>query len=253
MCQGNNVFLFENHGDHAAHETIFAEGKQLDEITKAGIGVVIENKEYDNIRQRAKESHAAYTSKRLAIRDSEDPRHTDDTKRYDMNKLDEEYEAGSREIAIEWENKREEFLEAAQQRAVTATVAVSDEDKLTASQFATRAMLDISTSIGDTQRGFVSKLTKNIGRLTDAQKVALQPHILDITRLIEDEHHARTVVGAVQKLRNQDLLADKVARGIPRSVLIEYQQARRILDGDNVATKFTTPGMRRDRHEADRA
>src|SRR5699024_4295370 len=102
----------------------------------------------------------------------------------------------------------------AKTRAARATVKVSENDKLTAEQFATRARLSLASSFDDDKSLVLDGIIDDIALLTDEQRTALQSQISTIAGGLEAKDKRR-LIQAVQDVRNEALLALNVASQLP--------------------------------------
>src|SRR5699024_12285238 len=100
-----------------------------------------------------------------------------------------------------------------------ASVRLTDKDKLTAEQFATRASLELAGAYEQDKSKTVKRIVDDIRLLTDEQRTALQANASQLLVNIDDVKDKRKLINAMQEVRNPDLLALEVANQLPRTVL----------------------------------
>lgn len=197
---------------------------KADELINAGKAVKLELPELERYEKAAADIYDEYMAKVKQIKQSDNPIYTDEVKAYELARLKEEYEQKSAEIEEEYQKYRKQAIEDAKVKAARAVVKITEADKLTAEQFANRAILSLA---GAADKGAALKrIADDISLLTDEQKTALQGEIVRVLEQVGDDYYAdkQAVIAAVQDVRNPDLLAYEVAKQLPHSVLFKQRQ-----------------------------
>src|SRR5699024_1289256 len=125
-------------------------------------------------------------------------------------KLDETYDAETAQLAQDYSQWRKAQQADAKKRAARAVVKVTKDDEQVASQFVTRASLDLATASDDDKGNIVSKIVRDIEHLSDGERTAMQANISGLLSGL-DSTQRNMLVSAAQDVRNGDLLAAKVA------------------------------------------
>src|SRR5699024_4820884 len=134
---------------------------------------------------------------------------------YELDRLEQEYRKQSQEVEEAYQAYRKQSLEDAKVRAAQASVKLTDKDKLTAEQFATRASLELVGAYEQDKSVTVARIVDDIRLLTDEQRTALQANASQLLANIDDVKDKRKLIDAMQEVRNPDLLALEVARQLP--------------------------------------
>src|SRR5699024_11221318 len=116
------------------------------------------------------------------FKESDNPLYTDEVKEYEIQKLNEEYEQATSQLAVEYSAWRATQVEEAKQKAARSFVKVSDKDKQLAEQLAARYSLRIASDGQDAAHAIAGE----IALLGDSERVALQTHIGGILASIEN-------------------------------------------------------------------
>lgn len=174
--------------------------------------------ELERFEQKASDLYKTYQSQVDRIKKSDNPIYTEEIREYELNRLKEEYEKQAEEVEREYAEYRATRREEARKQAAQATIKVTDDDRLVADQFATRASLNLATA--HDKAVVLKQIAEDIALLTDEQKTALQREIGGVLASVSEEHMSdkRAVISAVQDVRNSDLLAYEVAKQLPVSV-----------------------------------
>lgn len=197
---------------------------KADELINAGKAVKLDLQELENFEKQASDVYDEYVTKVKQIKQSDNPIYSDEVKSYELARLKQEYEEKSAAIEAEYLAYREKAIEEAKVRAARAVVEVTEADKLTAEQFANRAILSLA---GAADKGAALKrIADDIALLTDEQKTALQSEIVRVLEQVGDDYYTdkQAVIAAVQDVRNPDLLAYEVAKQLPHTVLSKQRQ-----------------------------
>lgn len=196
--------------------------ENAEELIGSGRAVELSLPELDKYAREADELHDSFIRRRDNIKDSNNPLYTDEVKQYEIDKLEAEYREKSAEVEEQYTAYRKEQLEKTRVRAAQATIDITDADKLTASQFATRAALELAST---SKKGDVLKRIENeVGLLTDGQRVALQSEMVGLLAGVDDnEQGKKSLIAAVQKVKNEDKLSYIIAQQLPHSVLTKQR------------------------------
>lgn len=202
---------------------------KAEQLIGAGKAVKLELTELDNYEKQASDIYDTYQKEVERIKNSDNPIFTGEVKEYELNRLKEDYEQKSAEVEQQYIDYRNKALQDAKVKAAQATVKVSDADKLTAEQFATRATLSIASASNTSEA--LKQIADDIALLTDEQKTALQGEIVRVLSTVDDDYHKdkQAIISAVQDIRNSDLLAYEVAKQLPHTVLTK-QRIKRIAE-----------------------
>lgn len=212
---------------------------KADELINAGKAVKLELPELERLEKQASDIYDEYMAKVKQIKTSDNPIYNDAVKAYELERLKKEYEEKSQEIEEEYQEYRKKAIEDAKVRAARAVVKVTEADKLTAEQFANRAILSLA---GAADKGAaLKKIADDINLLTDEQKTALQSEIVRVLEQVSDDYYTdkQAVISAVQDVRNPDLLAYEVAKQLPHTVLSKQRQRAIIEQVVNEPTAMT--------------
>src|SRR5699024_1907598 len=123
--------------------------------------------ELDEFERKASELHAEYKKQVERINATDDPRMTDEVKSWEIGKLDETYDAETAQLAQDYAQWRQAQQEDAKKRAARAVVNVTKDDEQVASQFVTRASLNLATASDDEKSVIVNQIVKDIAHLSD--------------------------------------------------------------------------------------
>lgn len=213
------IFNYETNRIESASEVANAE-----ELVRSGKAVELRLPELDQYEREASEIHDTFKKKKEDIKNSENPLFTEDVKKYEIEKLEAEYREKSKEVEEKYLEYRNEQIKKARVRAAQATIDVTEADRLTASQFATRAALKLAST---SEKGDALKRIENeVGLLTDGQRVALQSEILGVLASVDDTEYSldkKNLIAAVQKVKNEDKLSYVIAQQLPHTVLTKQR------------------------------
>lgn len=202
---------------------------EANELIDAGKAVKLELPELERLEKQASDIYDEYMAKVKQIKQSNNPIYNDAVKAYELERLKKEYEEKSAAIEAEYQEYRKKALEEAKIKAARAVVKVTEDDKLTAEQFANRAMLSLAGTAD--KSAALKQIAEDISLLTDEQKTALQSEIVRVLEQVSDDYYSgkQAVIAAVQDVRNPDLLAYEVAKQLPYTVLSK-QRRRAIVE-----------------------
>lgn len=236
--------------DYESKKVIEMDGQvRANELIDAGKAIKLDLPELERYEKAASDIYDEYTAKVKQIKESDNPIYTDEVKAYELERLKKEYEEKSQEIEAEYLAYREKAIQDAKVKAARATVKVSDADKLTAEQFATRAMLSLASAADKSVA--LKQIADDISLLTDEQKTALQSEIVRVLSTVDEDYYTgkQTVIAAVQDVRNPDLLAYEVAKQLPHTVLTK-QRIKSIAESVvNESSAMTGGGIDREFYE----
>lgn len=212
---------------------------KAEELINSGKAVSLQLPELDNFEKTANDIYETYRKQSEAIKNNDNPLYTPEVKTYELEKLEADYRAKSAEVEKEYLAYRDKHREETRIRAAQAVVTVTDKDKLTASQFATRANLELAAT--HDKGAALKKITDEIALLTDGQRTALQSEILGVLTNVDDGEYAsekRSVISAVQSVKNEDILAHSVATQLPHTVLTKqnmYDVVSKVVSESNTS------------------
>lgn len=237
------LFSFED------KKVIYEDQLKADELINSGKAVKLELPELENFEKQASDVYDEYIAKVEQIKTSDNPIYTDEVKAYELERLKKEYEEKSQEIEAEYLAYRDKAIEDAKVRAAQATINVTDKDRLTAEQFATRAMLNLASA--SDKSAALKRIADDINLLTDEQKTALQSQIVDVLNSVDNDYYPgkQAVIAAVQDVRNEDLLAYEVAKQLPHTVLTKQRQRAIVEQVVNEPSAMTGGGIDREFYE----
>lgn len=222
---------------------------KAEELISGGNAVELQLPELERFEKQANDLYETYRNQVERIKKSDNPIYTEEVREYEMNRLKEEYEQKAEQVEQEYAAYRAKQQEEARKRAVQATINVSDKDRLTAEQFATRASLSLAAT--QEKEAALKQIADDIKLLSDEQKTALQKEIGGVLASVSDDHSIAKmgVISAVQDIRNGDLLAYEVAKQLPISVKPIAQRHREIADQVVRESNSQTSGMDREFYE----
>lgn len=193
---------------------------KANELIDAGKAVKLDLPELNEFKKKADDIHETYKKQVERIKESPNPLLQDEKVRaYELDRLEQEYRKQSQEIEEAYQAYRKKALEEAKVRAAQASVKLTEKDKLTAEQFATRASLTLAGAYEQEKSEAVDKIVDDIRLLTDEQRTALQGQAGRLLANVDDTNDRRKLINAMQEVRNPDLLAVEVAKQLPHSVL----------------------------------
>src|SRR5699024_9559282 len=88
--------------------------------------------------------HNEYEAKVARIKENDNPLYTDEVKEYEIQKLRDEYEQATTDLADSYSQWRATQVEEAKQKAARSFVKVSEKDKQLAEQLAARYSLQVA-------------------------------------------------------------------------------------------------------------
>lgn len=191
-----------------------------EELINSGKAVELQLPELDRFEQAADEIYETFRKQSESIKANPSPIYTEEVKKYELAKLEAEYRAKSAQVEEEYNAYRKERQEKARIQAAQATVNVTEKDRLTAEQFATRASLELASSSDKSVA--LKRIVDDMALLSDSQRVAMQSQILPVLANVDDDKYGidkRNVIAAVQSVKNPDIMAHEVAKQLPRTVL----------------------------------
>lgn len=220
------IFMFENNGEYEQHGVYKVDGNEASKLVNDGKATQIELGEYENFRERAEKITKTFKKAEKKIKESDNPLHTDEYKRYELAKLKDDYIEDSKALEAEYQDYRDKAIEEARQKSAQAKINVTPSDEQIAEQLADRLALDAQVAVSDRDKAnFVEDAKRRIARLTDEQKTALQGAIGKVLDNL-DNQNKRALIRSVQDIRNMDLLAEKAAEHLPISATLEYNNIR---------------------------
>ena len=193
---------------------------KANELIDAGKAIKLDLPELEQFERKAQEISANYKKKVEGVKTSDHPLMQDaKVKAYELARLEEEYRKQSAEVEEAYQEYRKQALKDAKVRAAQASVRLTEKDKQTAEQFATRASLELAGAYDDEKSEAVARIIDDIRLLTDEQRTALQRHASELLANVDDDRDKRKLIDAMKEVRNKDLLAVEVAKQLPHTVL----------------------------------
>jgi len=212
---------------------------KANELIDAGKAVKLDLSELDEFQRKSDNIYHQYNKQVAKVRESDNPLLQDEkVRKYELDRLEKEYRKQSQEVEEAYQKYRKQSLEDAKVRAAQASVRLTDKDKLTAEQFATRASLELAGAYEQDKSKTVKRIVDDIRLLTDEQRTALQANASQLLVNIDDVKDKRKLINAMQEVRNPDLLALEVANQLPRTVLT-MQRVREIAKKTAVESIFS--------------
>ena len=209
--------LFDYESKKVIEESDQLKAKELINSKQA---IELDLPELERYKKEALDIYNKYEKDVDRIKNSDNPLLQDEkVRKYELDRLEKEYREQSQEVEEAYQAYRKQALEDAKVRAAQATVKVTDKDKLTAEQFATRASLELAGAYEQEKSETVLSIVDDIRLLTDEQRTALQGQASQLLANIDDVTDKRRLINAMKEVRNRDLLALDVARQLPHSVL----------------------------------
>src|SRR5690625_3132816 len=144
MTETQRLFDYKNKQVITEHEPA-----KVEELIATGDYKKLVIPKLTELERKAEGIYSSYKKEVDRVRNSDNPLHTDDVKRYELAKLEKEMREQSEQVEQEWTQYRVEQHAEAKTLAARATVKVSENDKLTAEQFITRASLSLASSYED--------------------------------------------------------------------------------------------------------
>jgi len=206
--------------------------QEAHEIKKAGEGFICDMSEYNRYKQRGDVALNQYKALERKLRHSDDPRDGDEaTKAYVLNEAWDKLSAEIKEIDTEWSAKRAELEETARQASATHSVSVTNNDMQVGSQFASRYVVRLAAAqSAEEQKSVLSAMTGDISRLTDAQRVALQSHLLPINGVVKEGVSTREVFDTAAQMQSADAVAVDAVKAFPWRTSTEFHMLRTVRD-----------------------
>lgn len=216
--------------DYENKRVIYVDDRvKANELIDAGKAIELDLPELEKYEKQASDIYDAYQKEVERIKNSDNPIFTEEVKEYELNRLKEEYERKSAEVEQQYIEYRNKALQDAKVKAAQATVKVTDADKQVAEQFAARASLQLAGAYEQEKSEAVMRIVDDIRHLTDEQRTALQANASQLLANVDDAADKRKLIAAMQEVRNPDLLALKVAKQLPHTVLTK-QRIKRIAE-----------------------
>ncbi|MFC7062750.1 hypothetical protein [Halobacillus seohaensis] len=239
------LFMYQGDGDFQQHSVVTVDGKQAKQLTEAGKAVEVSLGDYDSYRQQVKDAHKTYGKARERIKESDHPSVTDEIRDYEIKQAYKTFEQAAKQAQDEWTVKRQEMQAEAKAKAARATVNVSQREKQTSEQVASRIALNIAQATNASQlSAAIRQGSDDIRYLNDAEKTALQGELMGVLSQVDAKNEkfdstvsSRSLVSSTQDVRNMDLLAGKVADQIPNRVDLEYRRVKTVKEGLGVVPK----------------
>ncbi|UOQ86198.1 hypothetical protein [Gracilibacillus salinarum] len=237
LTMTKRLFMLENVGNNEQHSVANIDDKQADALIQSGKATETSFGRYDEFRTEAQRLHNSYRKSRDKINDSDNPLHTDEYKKYELDKLYAEYEANATALQSEWNDLRAQMVEDAYKKSATAKVHVTTSDKEQAEQIANRFALKVKSAPNVTEfASIVKEAERTIGYQSDEVKTALQGQLNglvdDINAKAEKYEttalNAKGLLSSVQKVDNLDLLASKLADQLPMGVTTEFRTYKNV-------------------------
>ena len=219
MTESQRLFTLQDVENTSKHTMIHADNKKAEELIKSGAAVKLDMPELNKFEKKANEIYGKYQRDVDEIRASDNPLMTEQVKKYEINKLEEQMRKQSAEVEREYKEWQAQQQAEARERAAKAVINVGKEDEAVAEQMVTRYSLQLAAASDDDDKGVIAnQLLRDIKYLDDAQKTAMQKAIAPLLGEL-DTLDRNKLINEVSDIRNADLLAEKVASQLPASVL----------------------------------
>lgn len=197
-----NTYVYHN------GQTFAVSPKELGQYQQLG-AEVLSVPEFEQLEQRTRLAVAEFKRTQQMINDDDNPEKTAEVKAYHIAKAKEKMDAEVKKVAAEWETVKVELVALAKEVSDNHVIKVSDNDRQLAEQLAQRTLVNFAATVKpDTQREVLRELEKRMQGLTDAQKTALQPHLIQLGAHIKDdlvEREYRALLRNSTKLSSQEL------------------------------------------------
>ncbi|WP_077624971.1 hypothetical protein [Sediminibacillus massiliensis] len=221
------VFLFKPYGEYEQHKVVKLPVKEAEQLKTEGLAVETSRGKYDDFREQAKQLHSKFKREETKIKQKDHPLQTKEVKEYELKQLNKQYRKESEALEAEYRKYREQAIEEAHTKAAQASISVRESDKQVAEQLSNRLALSAQTAVGDSAKSeFITQAKRDISKLSDEQKTALQGCIGKVLDKIDDSKHQRAIINEVSDVRNMDLLGAKAAEQLPYTANIEYTRVK---------------------------
>lgn len=193
-----------------ATEYVFHEGqvksvsdKEVEGLRAQGANV-LRVPELNKLTDEVNNALAIFKKEEKRIKESNDPRDTEDAKQFLITQKRQELERQIAKVEMEWHTAKQTIVAEAERQAARTSIPISDSDKQLASTVAGRATLTLATaSEGVGRINALNQLREEIKHYTDAEKLALAPQLLTIQAYAgESTATAIAVNGVLRELAN---------------------------------------------------
>jgi len=211
---------------------------KANELIDEGKAIELDLSKVDGYEKQARDIYDTYESAVKRVKESDNPLLQDEkVRKYELDRLEQQYKEKSKEVEEAYQEYRKQALEDAKVKAAQASVKVPEKDKLTAEQFATRASLKLTGAFEQDKGVTVMQVINDIKLLTDEQRTALQEHASKLLESVDDMADKRSLINAMQEVRNKDIMALEVAKQLPHTVLTmqRIKEIARMSGGERAA------------------
>lgn len=197
------------------------------QIKESGNGHLVNMQDYRKYEARANDALNEFKRLEKKVKESKDPRDTYEAKQYTIKQAEEQLDATIKEIDAEWETVKAQIVEDAKQSIATYSVKVSDSDKQIAEQFTTRYAVQLAATASELkQKEILMQMEREIHRLNDAQKTALQKELLALKSVAGVS--IGSVLRAASDMTSPELTQVKAAEAMPFRASHAYHQMKLI-------------------------
>lgn len=177
-----------------ANEYIFDTDGQLKSVSDKDVesyrekgASVVRVPQYTKHTQDVENALRLFKSAEKRIKESQNPADTDEVKGYLIAEERKKLEQAVANAQKTWESERHTIVAEAERNAARHSVKITEQDKQVAQSFAYRQLLDIATKAQPRERALaLEKLAQEARYLSDAEKLALAPHLMDLSKYKEE-------------------------------------------------------------------
>lgn len=139
-----------------------------------------------------------FKSAEKRIKESQNPADTDEVKGYLIAEERKKLEQAVADAQKTWESERHAIVAEAERNSARHSVKITEQDKQVAQSFAYRQLLDIATKPqGSDRAAALNKLATEARYLSDAEKLALAPHLMELSRYKDEGANVSMAVSNV--------------------------------------------------------
>ena len=220
------VYLTKKHGDFEAGQFREVDAQQAQDIKAAGAGHIADMSAYKGLQEKATAALNRFKSLEKKLKHSTDPRDgSAEVKAYVIKEAEAELAKEIAEIDAEWEEKKAEIAEKARQSAATYTINVTSADNTLGQQFANRYAMQLATKQSvEGQKAILDAMVADIERMTDSQRVALQPHLLALNSVVKEGAGVAEVYRAASQMQSPEAVQVEAVSAYPLRPSVAYHQ-----------------------------
>src|SRR5699024_12384343 len=117
---------------------------KAEELTSKGEAIKLNMPKLSEYKTTANRLHNEYEAKVARIKENDNPLYTDEVKEYEIQKLRDEYEQATTDLADSYSQWRAEQVETSKEKAARSFVQESEKDKKLAEQIAASESLQVA-------------------------------------------------------------------------------------------------------------